>query len=115
MITYLHVHDIESMNPPFQYSFRLRPYTLSSPFNDEMLEDGTVRERLTEGRYSSVERDPDSFHFGASCHSFSLKVFYVFEQTVTPIDTPIICAYAEYTGKDGSSFNFNSDRICNLG
>ena len=64
-----------------------------------MLEDVIVRERLTEGRYSSVERDPDgvrrgapfSFHFGASCHSFSLKTFYVFNQTVTKIGPLIMC------------------------
>ena len=61
------------------------------------------------------EGAPFSFYFGASCHSFSLKVFYVFEQTVTRIDAPIICTYLEYTVKDGSSFNLDSDRICSLG
>ena len=81
-----------------------------------MLEDGAVQERSTEGRCGSVERDLDGIrYFGAPCHSFSLKVFYVFGQTVTRIDTPIICTYPEYMRKDTSPFNFNSDRICSLG
>ena len=61
------------------------------------------------------EGTPFSFHFAASCHSFSTKVFYVFEQTVTRIDAPIICTYPEYMRKDMSPFNFDSDRICSLG
>ena len=76
-----------------------------------------------EGRSGRVERDTDgvrrgapfSFHFDASCHSFSTKVFHVFEQTVTRIDPPIICTYLEYTVKEVSPFNFDSDRIYNLG
>ena len=78
-----------------------------------MPEDRVVREGPTEGRCGSVERDPDGIRsFGAPCHSFSLKVFYVFEQTVTRIHAPIICTYLEYMGKDMSPFNFGSDRIC---
>ena len=61
------------------------------------------------------EGAPFSFHFRAPCHSFSLKVFYVFEQTVTRIDAPIICTYLEYMREDMSPFNLGSDRICSLG
>ena len=43
-----------------------------------------------------------SFYFGASSQRFSLKVFYVFEQTVTRIDTPIIYTYLMYIRKDMS-------------
>ena len=78
--------------------------------------DRVVRERSTEGRCGSVERDLDGIrYFGAPCHSFSLKVFYVFEQTVTRINALIICACFEYMRKDMSPFNFDSDRICSLG
>ena len=34
------------------------------------------------------EGAPFSFYFGAACHGFTLKVFYVFEQTATRINTP---------------------------
>ena len=98
---------------------------LSSPFNDEPLQGGTVWKGLVEGKSGSVERDPDGvqrgstfFQFicvGASCHSFSLKVVHVFDQTVTQIGPLIMCTYLEYTAKEVSSFNFDSDRICSLG
>ena len=79
-----------------------------------MLKDRVVRERLTEGRCGSVGRGPDGRrYFG--CHSFSLKVFYVFEKTVTRIHAPIICTYLEYMRNDMSPFDFDSDRICSLG
>ena len=55
------------------------------------------------------------FYLDAPCHSFSLKMFYVFEQTVTPLDAPIICTYLEYMRKNMPPFNFDSDRICSLG
>ena len=48
------------------------------------------------------EGAPFSFYFGAACHGFTLKVFYVFEQTVTRIDNPILSTYLECTGKDPS-------------
>ena len=72
---------------------------------------GVLKEILTEYE----EGAPFSFYFGAACHSFSLKVFYVFEQTVTPLDAPRICTYLEYMRKDMSPFNFDSHRICSLG
>ena len=71
---------------------------------------GVLKEILTEYE----EGAPFSFYFGAPCHSLSLKVFYVFERTVTRIDAPIICTYLEYMRKDMSPFNFDSDRICSL-
>ena len=61
------------------------------------------------------EGAPFSFYFGASCHSFALKVFYVFDQAATKIGPLIMCTYLEYTAKGVSSFNFDSDRICILG
>ena len=81
-----------------------------------MLEDRVVRERPTEGRCGSVERDLDGIRsFGALYHSFSLKVLYVFEQTVTRINALIICAYSEYMRKEMSPFNFDSGRTRSLG
>ena len=117
MTTYLQMHGVESPNPLFNWlSFRLWSYTFSSSFNDGIVEDRAGGERSTEGRCSSVERDPGGIrYFGAPCHSFSLKVLYVFEQTVTRINALIICAYFEYMRKDMSPFNFDSDRICSLG
>ena len=61
------------------------------------------------------EGTPFSFYFGAACHGFTLKPFYVFEQTVTRINALIICACFEYMRKDMSPFNFDSDRIYSLG
>ena len=54
-----------------------------------------LKEILTEYE----EGAPFSFYFGAACHGFTLKVFYVFEQTATRIDAPIICTYPEYMEK----------------
>ena len=61
------------------------------------------------------EGAPFSFYFGVPCHSFTLKVLYVFEQTVTRIHAPRICTYPEYMRKDISPIDFGSDRICSLG
>ena len=69
-----------------------------------------LKEILTDGI-----RRLSSFYFGASCQPFSLNAFYVFEQTVTQIDPHIIRTYLEFTVKEVSPFNFDSDRIYNLG
>ena len=70
-----------------------------------------LKEILTEYE----EGAPFSFYSDAPCHSPPTKVFYVFEQTVTQIDPPIIRTYLEYTVKEVSPFNFDFDRIYNLG
>ena len=45
MTPYSQIDDLQSPNPPFnRQSFRLRSYTFSSPFNEEILEDRVVRE-----------------------------------------------------------------------
>ena len=48
------------------------------------------------------EGTPFSFYFGASCHGFALKVFNVFDQTVTQIGALIMCTYLGYMRKDMS-------------
>ena len=107
MTTYLQIDDIESLDLLFnRQSFRLRSYTFSSPFNDEMLGQRRADVVVLKEILSEYEKGaPFSFYFGVPCHSFSLKVFYVFEQTVMLVDAPIICTYL------GPPLKLNSDKI----